>query len=302
VAAGWPIALGLLAALLWWLPPAGGRGLTAAFIGGALLLGTALALLRAGLQLPTAAALLTGLCAALLRHGFDAALALRERARLRAAFGGYVSPQVLQRLLDGELDPTRPDGPREMAFLFADLRGFTTRGEEEPALATVTMLNRYYDAVIAPVHEAGGMVDNFRGDGIMVVFGAPQALAEPARSAVQAAGGMVRALRALNRQLQAEGRPVLEMGLGVALGEAVAGQIGSRSRYDYTAIGDAVNVAARLQDQCRGFNAAAVVSAAVADRLQPGDADITELGELDLRGHTPIRACMLTWAPGGKED
>ncbi|GMV45222.1 MAG: hypothetical protein AMXMBFR66_06200 [Pseudomonadota bacterium] len=256
------------------------------------------ALLRAGWYLPAAAAAAALVLTALARQALEAALALRERARLRSAFAGYVSPQVLQQLLAGELDPARPDGPRPMAFLFADLRGFTTRGQHEAARETVAMLNRYYDAIVEPIHAQGGMVDNFRGDGIMVVFGAPQPQPDAARAAMLAAGGMVRALTALNRQLRSEGRPALEMGIGIACGEAVAGQVGSRQRHDYTAIGDAVNVAARLQDQCRPQRAQAVVSTEAATRLRAGEAQIRELGEIELRGHAPVRCCALTWPDG----
>jgi len=290
------LALAVGGAALGWLRPK--RRWRAAALPLAVVLVLALAstaLLRAGLYLATAAAASAALLAALARHALEAAFALRERARLRGAFGGYVSPQVLERLLAGELDPSRPDGPRTMAFLFADLRGFTTRGQHESALDTVTMLNRYYDAIIEPIHAQGGTVDNFRGDGIMVVFGAPQPLADPARAATLAAAGMVRALAALNRRLRAEGRAALEMGIGIASGEAVAGEIGSRGRHDYTAIGDAVNVAARLQDQCKPQRAQAVASDMVAARLQPGEAQIRELGAIELRGHAPVRCCALAW-------
>jgi class 3 adenylate cyclase len=296
---GFPVGLSLLAAWIWWVP-AGWRSAAWTAIALVLLAGMSLVLLTWGWYLPVFAPVRSVLLASSTRKALEATLALRERARLRSAFGGYVSPQVLQRLESGELDPSRPDGPRVMAFLFADLRGFTTRGQHEAALDTVVMLNRYYDAIIVPIHARGGMVDNFRGDGIMVVFGAPQPLEEPARAAVLAAGGMVRALRRLNEALIREGRPALEMGIGIATGEAVAAQIGSRQRHDYTAIGDAVNVAARLQDQCRPHGVAAVASQEVAASLRPEDAEVSDLGEIVLRGHTAVRACALGWA--GSEE
>lgn len=294
--------LAVSCAAVFWVPWGPWRTVAVA-AGGVVAIATlSMALLSAGSYLPTFAAASSVVIGVASRQALDAALALRERARLRGAFGGYVSPQVLERLLAGRIDPSRPDGPRPMAFLFADLRGFTTRGQHESALDTVVMLNRYYDAIIEPIHAQGGMVDNFRGDGIMVVFGAPEPLSDPARAAVLAAGGMVRALAGLNRRLHAEGRPALEMGIGIACGEAVAGEVGSRYRHDYTAIGDAVNVAARLQDQCKPHRAQAVVSAAVAERVQPGDAEIHELGAIDLRGHTAVHCCALAWTVDALEE
>ncbi|MEO6409546.1 MAG: adenylate/guanylate cyclase domain-containing protein [Burkholderiaceae bacterium] len=290
-----PVALALLCSALWWVTPLNGRTLafTIAVVAGVLMLSSSL--LYLGAYLPAFAAIRSALLATSMRKTLEATLALRERRRLRATFGGYVSPQVLDRMIDGELDPSRPDGPRTMAFLFADLRGFTTRGQTESALDTVGMLNRYYESIIGPIHENGGMVDNFRGDGIMVVFGAPQPLADPGRAAVLAAAGMVRSLSALNRALAAEGRAALEMGVGIASGSAVAGEIGSRLRHDYTAIGDAVNVAARLQDQCKVFSAQAVVCAETARSLNPGEASLRPLGDLELRGHAPVAACAIEW-------
>jgi class 3 adenylate cyclase/CHASE2 domain-containing sensor protein len=299
-----PMLLALAVTLVWWVPTRGWRGPVISIGTVAALLVLSTLALQWGVRVPVAAAVASVLVASSTRKALDASLALRERGRLRSAFGGYVSPQVLQQMLDGRLDASRPDGPRPMAFLFADLRGFTARSQTEAAQETIGMLNRYYDAIIAPIHQHGGTVDNFRGDGIMVVFGAPLPLANPARAAVLAAGGMVQALARLNQALAAEGGPQLEMGIGIAYGDAVAGNVGSASRHDYTAIGDDVNVAARLQDQCKPQQARAVASAVVQGFLQPGDAQCLPLGELALKGHTPVAAVALAWpaslpAPAG---
>jgi len=297
-----PLLLALAATLLWWVPARGWRGpvTTGSAVLGLLAVSTWA--LAHGQHLPVASAVASAVVAMSSRKALDASLALRERGRLRAAFGGYVSPQVLQQMLDGQLDASRPDGPRPMAFLFADLRGFTARSQTEAAQETIAMLNRYYDAIIAPIHAHGGTVDNFRGDGIMVVFGAPAPLANPARSAVLAAAGMAQALDDLNVQLAAEGGPQLEMGIGIAHGDAVAGNVGSRSRHDYTAIGDDVNVAARLQDQCKPHGARAVCSRVVQGFLAAGDAHCRDLGELPLKGHTPVAAVALSWPRTGEQD
>jgi class 3 adenylate cyclase len=285
-----PPALAMLATTLWWLPSGGWRPSGLALGAVMLLFGAAVLLLDHGIALAVGSAIAAIVVSVGARKALDASLAVVERRRLRDTFGGYVSPQLLDRLLADGIDPGRPDGPRPMAFLFADLRGFTTRVQHEPATDTIAMLNRYYDAIVAPAHAEGGLIDNFRGDGILVVFGAPEPIAQPARAAARAAAAMRSALGRLNVVLASEGHEPLAMGLGLAYGDAVAGELGSRQRHDYTVIGDAVNVAARLQDQCRVLGVTAIASQAFVDELAAGDATTTDLGDLDLKGHMPVRA------------
>lgn len=249
----------------------------------------ALALVPAGWLLPLAAPWLAGLSSFLLRTGLDARLHRREQTRLRRTFGGYVSPQVLRAILDGEI--RAGGGRRHLAFLFADLRGFTRFAESAPPERVLAWLNRYYAAITPVIHAQGGTIDNFRGDGLMVMFGAPEPMERPARAAIEAALAVCAALDRLNAELQTAGEPPLEMALGVAAGDAVYGDLGSPERKDFTALGDAVNVAARLQDVAKELGWRLVVSRAALRESELDAAAFTELGPQSLKGHSPVAVC-----------
>jgi class 3 adenylate cyclase len=284
------------AAALWVVPSWGWRIAALVAFGAGAFVGSA-ALLRAGIEWPLGGALRVALIAAASRTLFDAWRVRRDRARLRALFGGYVSPEVLKSILDGSLDATDQLTQRTLAFLFADIRGFTALSAATPPADVLALLNRYFAAMTPVLHEHGGTVDGFRGDGVMAVFGAPNHLPSCATAAIAAARGMFRTLAGLNGELAAEGRAPLAIGISIALGEAVVGHVGAPDRYSYTALGDAANVASRLQEVTKtsGFPLVATgetVSAA------SGEAALgwTDLGEIPIRGHRPVRA--LGWQPG----
>lgn len=235
-----------------------------------------LALVPAGWILPLATPWLAGLASFLLRTGLDARLHRREQTRLRRTFGGYVSPQVLRAILDGEI--RAGGGRRHLAFLFADLRGFTRFAESAPPERVLAWLNRYYVAITPVIHARGGTIDNLRGDGLMVMFGAPERVDRPARAAIEAARAVCGTLDHLNAQLQSDGEPPLEMALGVASGDAVYGDLGSAERKDFTALGDAVNVAARLQDVVKELGWRIVVSRDALRESGLAETEFTALG------------------------
>jgi class 3 adenylate cyclase len=249
------------------------------------------ALLRAGWILPLVPAWAAALVAATTRSVLEAREHRREQRRLARTFGGYVSPQVLEAILAGRLAAS--GGRRAMAFLFADLRGFTALSEREAPEVVLDLLNRYYATITPVIHAHGGTIDNFRGDGVMVMFGAPEPLPQPERAALAAAQAVLAAVALLNRQLQAEGRAPLQCAIGVAAGVAVFGDLGSAERKDYTALGDAVNVAARLQDVAREGSHDLVATAEVLERAGLPSASWLALGELPLRGHSPV--ALLAW-------
>jgi adenylate cyclase len=173
------------------------------------------------------------------------AAGLKERERERDIFGRMVSPEVREKLLGGEL---RLGGEtRRVAVLFSDIRGFSTLSERLDPQAVVALLNEYLTEMTEAVRPFQGYINNFIGDAIVIVFGAPLDQPDIEVRAARAALAMRERLKALNARRVARGDFPLDNGIGVGAGEAVAGQIGSYERLLYTVIGDVVNVAARLE-------------------------------------------------------
>lgn len=256
-------------------------------IAAALALAAATIALRAGHAIDLAGVLFALAAAWVSRTAYEAWHERRERERLRDAFSGYVSPGVLRGILRGEIKPVREGERRELAFVFADLRGstaFTAQLAPEEAMA---LLNRFHQVIANAIHRHEGMLDNIRGDGVMAVFGAPKPIPEPMRAAWQAVQDMFRGLDRLNAELAKEGKPALAMVAGVACGMAVIGHVGARTRFNYTAIGDAANVAARLQEEAKRRGVRAVLSGPAREQLGE-EASLEDLGPVELAGHEPV--------------
>lgn len=173
---------------------------------------------------------------------------IREKLRVKQIFAGYVSPGILDSILSGKLDADAPKQRQQLCFMFADIRGFTAYSKVTSPEATIVLLNRYLSPMTKVIHRHGGTVDKYRGDGIMAFFGAPGLSRNPSRDGLLAGIEMLGALEALNQELEKEGEAPIKIGVGLAFGDAVVGNIGSEDRHDYTAIGDAVNMAAHIQE------------------------------------------------------
>lgn len=225
--------------------------LLAALAAGLALAGAALALLAAGADASPIAAWLVLACGTAWSW-WRAYRAQRDgQRRTRAIFAGYVSPAILETILSGDLRAGLASRRQPLAFLFADLRGFTAFCAVTPPEQVIAFLNRYYAAITPPLHQYGGTIDKFSGDGVMVFFGAPAPSDNPCRDALLAAHGVLAALAALNVELVAEGRQPVSAGIGIAYGDAVLGNVGSAQRHDYTATGAATTLAAHLQQLCK---------------------------------------------------
>lgn len=244
-------------------------------------------LFRHGTYLPISAMTATLWFAMLGRGGFDALRHLRERRLLKRAFGNSVSPNVMDEILSGQLTPELGGTRKFVCILFSDIRGFTTRSESMTPEAGIHLLNRYFECVVEQIHANGGAVINFMGDGIMAIFGEPKPLENPCASGFAAAKGMQAALAVLNVQLQAEGIQPIEIGVGVHAGEVVIGHMGSSNRNDYTAIGDAANVASRVEGLTKDVGYAIVCSKVIVDALSENEG-LTPLGPQAIKGHTPV--------------
>ena len=165
----------------------------------------------------------------------------------RANYGRFLPEYVVQQILENP-DSFKLGGVNQtLTVLFADIRGFTRLSEHAPPERVVQLLNNYFTAMTDIIFAHGGTLDKYIGDGLMALFGAPQATPEDACNAVSAAVAMQRQMQVINTQLREEGLSEISIGIGLHTGVATVGYIGSERRSEYTAIGDTVNLAARLE-------------------------------------------------------
>ena len=206
---------------------------------------------------------------------------LRQRERIRNAFGRYVSPEVAQTLL------ASPDGlrlggeKRDVTILMSDLRGYTRFAEQGQPDEVMAILNDYLGRMADIVIAHGGTINEFIGDAIFAVFGAPIAHPDHAERAAATALAMQRALSEINVGHVARGLPRFEMGIGVNTGEAVVGNIGSEQRTKYAVVGSAVNLAGRLEGATVGGQV--FISAGTYERIRDL-AEVTGPVELQMKG------------------
>lgn len=296
-----PSATVLLVAILlagaWWLKPG-----AASWIGTGILLALLLALsipaLTAGWILPSvlwSTALLGGVGGRSLLGAWQTA---KEKRRLHQAFDGSVSPTVLKEIIAGRLNPQLAGEKREICVLFSDIRGFTTLSEHMAPEAVTDLLNRYFDRMASVVHRHGGTLDKFIGDGIMAFFGAPQATAATCHDAFLAAQEMLEELAAFNREQAERSAAAIAIGIGLHFGTAFVGYIGAKDRHDYSAIGDTVNTASRLEGLTKEAVYPVVMSKTVATRLDQS-LPLAPLGLHAVKGRAPID--IFGWRPGEPE-
>ncbi len=253
----------------------------------AALAGATLFLLNFGWVLQPAVAVAAGAVALVGRFVSDSIAQARERATLRHAFGGYVSPQIMSEILSGRISPEVVGKRRRVCILFSDIRGFTTRGEHMAPEDLIGILNLYFTEMTQSVHECGGTVDKFIGDGMMCFFGAPQSLENPSAAAATAALDMLKRLEKLNKRFQEQSIEPISIGIGLHLGDVVIGHVGSSTRNEYTAIGDAVNTASRIEGLTKSLGYAFVVSHEVWLQLDDQQ-DYANLGEHGVKGRSSV--------------
>ncbi|HEX6590835.1 MAG TPA: adenylate/guanylate cyclase domain-containing protein, partial [Moraxellaceae bacterium] len=291
VPARWPLSLIMIAALAlaFW------RRVNPAVIGGGMAVATVLlfvaaySLLPLRWYVPVGAALTLGWLAYAL---FSAEAFLRERREREATvslFRRFLDPRVVDDLVKtGELSREQKPEAREITILFSDIRGFTTLSETRTPEAVVELLNRYFSQQVEVIFRHGGTLDKFIGDAIMAFWNAPSDNPQHAADAVAAAIEMGEALDRLKAELTADGAAVdaFDIGIGLHTGPAVVGFLGSDDRLDYTAIGDTVNLASRIEGCTKGVARVLVSGStrAACEKSAPGRFTFTNHGEFHVKG------------------
>jgi adenylate cyclase len=208
---------------------------------------------------------------------------LHEEIRRRERLERYHSPAVVDRILEAEPGPDAPfiAKERDVTILFADLVGFTAMAEQMPPQQVAVLLNLFFSRMADAIFQHDGTLDKFIGDSVLAMFGAPLDLADHPLQAVRAAQSMHRALAALNAE-----RPgtLLRMRIAIHTGLALVGDIGSPKRREYTVLGDAVNIAARIEESVAGPGQT-VITRETYDRLRD-QVPARSLGVVPLRGLT----------------
>ena len=197
----------------------------------------------------------------------------------------YTPPYLAEKILTSR---SALEGERkQVTVLFADVAGFTTLAEQLDPEVAHDIINRCFEAITAEVHRFEGTINQYTGDGVMALFGAPIAHEDSPRRAVHAALGIQRAIRDVAQALQAERGLTLQMRIGLNTGLVVVGKIGDDLRMDYTAVGDTTNLAARLQQMAPPGSV--LISAATQQQVV-GFFDTRDLGELPVKGRAPVQA------------
>jgi class 3 adenylate cyclase len=221
-----------------------------------------------------------------LAHAFNQmVVGLREREKLRDLFGRYVSREVSEAILSGRVSLK---GERKtITCLYVDMRGSTTFAEQHKPEDVMSALNEYFEVIILAVEAHGGIVNRFVGDEAVCIFGAPTEYPNHAERAISAALAMRHGLAYLNEKRAAQNLPVLKFGMGLNTGLVIAGATGSEERQEYTLIGDAMNVGARIEQLNKTFpDHDILLSEFTRAALGENDAAyaFVDLGSVEIRG------------------
>ena len=222
---------------------------------------------------------------------------LAERDRVRSLLGKVVSPEIATQLLKSDL--TLGGEEREVTILFCDLRNFTGLSEGLSPTDLLALLNRYLDRMSIIIERNGGVIDKYIGDAIMALFGAPMPSSHAAQQALETACEMARELEKLNHDLASEGSSTLAFGIGINTARVIAGNMGSKTRLNYTVIGDGVNLAARLEALTRDPQyATPIIFSESTLRAIPHPPPVRELGRVNVKGKTqPVTIYTLADPP-----
>ena len=207
-------------------------------------------------------------------------LAQHEKQHIQGIFGRFVAPEVVKELVSDGVEIQLGGVEREVTMLFVDIRGFTAFSEANPPEKVVSMVNRYLGLTSRSIQDNGGTIDKFMGDATMAVFNAPNDVPDHALKAVKAAWAMKQGSVALREEILRDYGVDLQFGVGINTGTAVVGNMGSDFRMDYTAIGDTVNSAARLEANSEKGQ---ILISEATYQLVKDHVDVKDLGILSVK-------------------
>jgi adenylate cyclase len=209
----------------------------------------------------------------------------KERARVKKAFQSYVAPEVVNEILKHPELLHLGGERRELTILFSDIRGFTSLAETLEPEVLVGLLHDFLNPMSEIIVEHSGTIDKYIGDAVMALFGAPLKLPEHATLACRTALAMIDKLKTLSAEWEAKGRPPMRIGVGLNTGPVAVGNMGSDRLFNYTAIGDNVNLASRLEGLTKHYGSDILISAATAEALE-GQFILREVDLVRVKGKT----------------
>jgi adenylate cyclase len=255
---------------------------------------------RSGLFILTVPVLATFSLSGAFSLGFQYTLERFEKLRMRRTLERYVSKNLVKEILEspGAYYETLRGTRKEVTVLFSDIVNFTAMSERADPEALVQQLNQYLSRMVSVVFAHEGTLDKFMGDSVMAVWGniRSHVPADEAKLAARAALAMRRELRKLNEQWCAQAIDELRIGIGINRGEVLVGNIGSQEKMDFTVIGDAVNLASRLEGLTRSYPVDILLGASICELLR-AEFHLRSVGRVQVKGKTePVEVCTLVAA------
>ena len=218
-------------------------------------------------------------CAYLYRYLLEG----RKKEKIQSAMGKYLSKDVMKSVVDN-IDSVKLGGKRaNVTVLFADIRGFTSISEKLSAEEVTRILNEYFTAIVPIIEKNNGILNKFMGDAVLAVFGEPIKSNNHALDAIICADCMLKKVRQLQEKWLEEGKPKIEIGVGISTGEAFVGNIGSEERLEYTVIGDTVNTASRIENYNKVYRTKFLISQETFEQVQK-HVDVIKIREVTIRG------------------
>lgn len=209
----------------------------------------------------------------------------RKKEKIQTAMSKYISKDVMQNVVQN-IDSIKLGGKRaEVTVLFADIRGFTSISEQLSPVEVTKILNEYFSELVPIIEQHKGILNKFMGDAILAIFGEPIKNENHPIDAVKCANTMLKKVKLLQEKWLNEGKPKIEIGIGIATGEAFVGNIGSEERLEYTVIGDTVNTASRIENYNKVYRTNFLISEETYLKVQKY-VDVIKIREVSIRGKT----------------